>query len=82
MSLAESNKIGNGKEKLAYCHYNKTEWDIRSPYQQHGLPNGAALYSHHECALSGVFAHLDMTMEYNANRIDCEELKDFDILYK
>ena len=55
--------ISMGKDWLAQCQDNVTEWDIRSWVLVTWYPIEKALYGHHGCALSQVCAHSDMTLD-------------------
>ena len=57
--------LGYGKDWLAQCQDNVTEWDIRSWCWRSGLLVlvGQHYESHYECALSQVDTHPDMTLD-------------------
>ena len=49
---------------MIQCQDNVIEWDIQSVMVLVAWsPSGAALSSHHECTLSQVSAHPDMTLD-------------------
>ena len=54
--------LGQGKDWLALCQDNVTEWDIKSWCIWPGFPVGN-YHSHHECTLSEVITRPDMTLD-------------------